>query len=81
LWVKINTEGVYNWGIAPDPKVFEGIKVISEMLVIWYGEGCEEERVAPPLRHFVDHPTGYPLAGCSSAEPASVSPVDFQIVV
>ena len=29
-----------------------------------------------PARHSVEVPTGYPLAGCSPAEPTSVSPAD-----
>ena len=35
----------------------------------------------PLLRHFVAHPTGYPLVGCFSAEPASVSPVDLEMAM
>lgn len=41
-----------------------------------FNEGREEYKILPSLRLFVALSTGYPLMGCSSAEPISVLPVE-----
>ena len=62
-----------NWGSAPSPEVYRGIGTITKLLQKKEG-GI---KVPPLLDNLSNVPTDYPLPGCSSAEPGSVSSIDF----